>query len=57
MKNATGNLTAQLEKSKGNLEYGATLAKLSLDIGKVYADLGSAAMSGINTLVAGNEDA
>lgn len=57
MKNATGNLQAQIEKSKGSLEYGATLAKLSIDIGKIYSDAGNAAISGINTLVAGNEDA
>ncbi len=57
IKNATGNLQGQVESSKGNLEYGKTLSDLSLQIGKIYSALGSAAMSGINTLVAGNEDA
>ena len=56
-KNATSDLTARIEKARGMLEYGKTLADISVTVGKVYADLGSAAMSGINTLVAGNEDA
>lgn len=57
IKNATGSLSAQVEANRGKLGYGTALADVATSVGKVYSDLAGAAMSGINTLVAGNEDA
>ena len=55
-KNATSNLTAQVEKARGMLDYGKALADISVAASKVHGDLAGAAMAGLNTLVAGNEE-
>ena len=56
VKNATGSLSAQVEAARGKLEYGKSIASITTEVGRAYSTLAGSAMSGINTLVAGNEN-
>ncbi len=52
VKNATGDLSAQVELAKAKSQYGATLAQLSNDGAQIYGQLASSAMAGMNSLAA-----
>ena len=56
VKNATGTLSATVEKLRGELEKSKMTSSVSLEVGRAYSTLAASAMSGINTLIAGSEN-
>jgi len=52
IKNATGSLSAQTELARAKTEYGFQITNLNTSMAKIYSDLVSASLSGINTLAA-----
>lgn len=52
VKNATSDLSAQIEMARARTQFGEAIANLSNDGAQIYGNLAGAAMAGINTLAA-----
>lgn len=52
LKNATGDLNAQIEMARAKSQFGEIMARLANDGAHIYGNLASSAMAGINALAA-----